>query len=187
MAWDVLDWGQFITMLVIAIALGMDAFSLGIGIGMAGIRFRTILKISVTIGFFHIIMPIIGLVTGIFLNSVVGDIAAFIGGGILCLLGLHMLWNGFFEKEKMNPVVRTTGLSLILFSVSVSMDALSVGFSFGLFAVDAVMAVILFGIIGTIMAGSGLMLGRTMGSWLGNYGEILGGAILLFFGIKFLI
>lgn len=187
MTWDLIHWGQFITMLMIAIALGMDAFSLGIGIGMSGIRLSTVLRISITIGFFHIVMPLIGIVIGIYLTSFIGDIATFIGGAILCLLGIHMLWNGFFEGAKKSPVIRPAGLGLLLFSLSVSLDALSVGLSFGLFAVDALMAVLLFGVIGTVMAGSGLLLGKTMGDWLGNYGEAFGGLILLIFGIKFLV
>ncbi|MBO8172025.1 MAG: manganese efflux pump [Bacillaceae bacterium] len=186
MTWGLVDWGQFITLFMIAVALGMDAFSLGIGIGMAGVRLRTVLRISLTIGLFHVIMPLIGMAAGIYLTSIIGDVATFFGGAVLSMLGIHMLWNGFFGKENNELLVRTSGLSLILFSMSVSLDALSVGFSFGLFAVDAFLAVILFGIIGTIMAGSGLMLGRTVGGWLGHYGEILGGIILLLFGIKFL-
>ena len=39
--------GQLFTLLIIALALGMDAFSLGVGIGMRGIRLRDIIKLSV--------------------------------------------------------------------------------------------------------------------------------------------
>ncbi len=50
--------GQLFTLLIIALALGMDAFSLGVGIGMRGIRLRDIIKLSVVIAIFHIVMPL---------------------------------------------------------------------------------------------------------------------------------
>ncbi len=187
LAADIFQWGQFITLVMIAVALGMDALSLGIGIGMMGVRLRTVLRISLTIGFFHVVMPLVGILIGVYLTSMIGDIATVIGGLILCLLGIHMLWNSFSDTVHTFSTARTAGISLFLLAFSVSLDALSVGLSFGLFAIDAIFAVIVFGIIGTIMAGIGLMLGRKMGDWLGQYGEAFGGMILLIFGIKFLI
>jgi len=184
--WDVIQWGQFYTILMIGVALGMDAFSLGIGMGMMGVRLRTIGKVSAVIGFFHIIMPLLGIVCGIFLSSLIGNVATFIGGLILCFLGANMLWGSFFRGEEA-PTFQTRGLGLLLFALSVSLDALSVGFSFGLFDVDITLAVLMFGLLGMLMAGAGLFIGRKLGSRLGNYGEAMGGAILLAFGIKFLL
>ncbi|TPG70023.1 manganese efflux pump [Brevibacillus laterosporus] len=179
-------WGQFLTLLLIAIALGMDAFSLGIGLGMVGLRLRKILNISVMIGFFHIAMPLLGIVIGTYLSDSVGDIAIYIGGAILILLGVHMLWSVFFGENE-GSLIKTTGLGLILFAFSVSLDALSVGFSLGLMAVNKWLAVSLFGIIGGLMACAGLMVGKSVGGWLGEYSEIIGGVILLIFGLKFIL
>lgn len=187
MQWDIIQWGQFYTILMIGFALGMDAFSLGIGMGMIGVRLKTIAKVSLVIGLFHILMPLIGIGSGIFLSKVVGDVAAFIGGMILCFLGANMLWGSFFREEESPGRYQTRGLGLILFALSVSLDALSVGFSFGLFAVDIVMAVLMFGLLGMVMACSGLLLGRHVGPRLGGYGEAVGGVILMGFGIKFLL
>ncbi|RAP29677.1 hypothetical protein C2W64_03327 [Brevibacillus laterosporus] len=179
-------WGQFLTLLLIAIALGMDAFSLGIGLGMVGLRLRKILNISVMIGFFHIAMPLLGIVIGTYLSDIVGDIAIYIGGAILILLGVHMLWSVFFGENE-GSLIKTTGFGLILFAFSVSLDALSVGFSLGLMAVNKWLAVSLFGIIGGLMACAGLMVGKSVGGWLGEYSEIIGGVILLIFGLKFIL
>ncbi|WP_232697911.1 manganese efflux pump MntP [Brevibacillus daliensis] len=179
-------FGQVVTLLLIALALGMDAFSLGIGIGMGGIRLRRIIAISTLIGVFHIIMPLTGIVIGIYLSDMVGDIAVLIGGGILVILGVHMLWSAFFGETE-TSLINTTGLGILLISFSVSLDALSVGFSLGLMAVNKWLAVSLFGVIGGLMAGSGLLLGRSVGSWLGNYSGIFGGVILLIFGLQFIL
>ncbi|MED4751471.1 manganese efflux pump MntP family protein [Brevibacillus choshinensis] len=179
------QWGQFLTLLMIAFALSMDAFSLGIGVGMVGIRLREILKVSITIGLFHIGMPILGILVGAYLSELVGDIAVFIGGGVLMAIGLHMLWNGFVNGDQ--KVLRTKGFGLMIFAFSVSLDALTVGFSFGLIEVNRLLAISLFGIMGGAMSYFGLLLGRSVGGWLGDYSELVGGLILFCFGLKFIL
>ncbi|WP_239565351.1 manganese efflux pump MntP family protein [Brevibacillus fulvus] len=171
---------------MIAFAISMDAFSLGIGVGMVGIRLREIIKVSVTIGLFHVGMPLAGIVIGIYLTDMIGDIAVIVGGIILMFIGLHMLWNGFFRVEE-KSIMQTKGLGLFMFAFSVSLDALSVGFSFGLIEVNKLLAVAMFGIMGGLMTGFGLLLGRTVGGWLGEYSEVLGGLILFAFGLKFML
>ncbi|CCF14512.1 conserved hypothetical protein [Brevibacillus laterosporus GI-9] len=179
-------WGQFLTLLLISIALGMDAFSLGIGLGMVGLRLRKIVNISIMIGCFHVAMPLLGIAIGSYLSDIVGDIAIFIGGSILILLGVHMLWSVFFGENE-ESIVKTSGLGLILFAISVSLDALSVGFSLGLMTVNKWLAVSMFGIVGGMMSCAGLLLGRSVGGWMGEYSEIIGGVILLIFGLKFIL
>ncbi|UFJ40188.1 manganese efflux pump MntP family protein [Brevibacillus humidisoli] len=181
-----IQWGQFLTFLMIAIALGMDAFSLGIGVGMVGMRLREVIRVSVTIGLFHMAMPLLGILVGIYLSEMVGDVAVLVGGGVLTMLGMHMLWNGLFGSTAQS-MMQPSGIGLYLFAFSVSLDALSVGLSFGLMNVNRLVAVTLFGLIGGLMSGFGLLLGRRVGGWLGGYSELLGGLILLIFGIKFMM
>ena len=178
--------GEILTFLMIAVALGMDAFSLGIGIGMQGLTVSQIMRISVTIGIFHVIMPLIGIVIGHYLSTMIGDIATFIGGSLLVLLGVNMVWSCFYGDDK--PVMnKIEGFGLILLAFSVSIDALSIGFSFGLFSSNIWYIVLLFGLMGGLMTALGLSIGTKIGHWLGEYGELLGGIILLVFGIKFLV
>lgn len=108
MGWEALQWGELFTLLMIGTALGMDAFSLGIGMGMRGIRLLTIAKVSLTIGLFHIVMPLIGIGLGLFLTAYVGNIASYIGGFILVALGLHMLWDSLFSVDARGPLLKTT-------------------------------------------------------------------------------
>ena len=180
-------WGQIITTLMMAIALGMDAFSLGIGIGMQRLSWLQILKISVTVGIFHIFMPLIGMATGHFLSDLIGNVAIWIGGGILVYLGLNMIWGSFKTGEPEAALNQTAGIGLIILAFSVSVDALSVGLSLGLFSAHLSLTVMLFGIVGGIMTALGLAIGSRVGGWLGDYGEAFGGVILLVFGIRFLV
>lgn len=63
------ELGHLITIMIMAVALGMDAFSLGIGIGMKGIRLLHVLRLSLLISLFHILMPLIGFYTGQYVSS----------------------------------------------------------------------------------------------------------------------
>lgn len=60
---------QLIPLIIMAFALGMDAFSVSLGMGMMTLKIRQILYIGVTIGIFHIIMPFIGMVLGRFYQN----------------------------------------------------------------------------------------------------------------------
>ena len=180
------DTGQLVAMLVMAIALGMDAFSLGIGIGMKGIRLLDVLKIAVVVGLFHILMPLSGMAAGQFVGSLLGDVALIAGGGILSLLGLHMIYSSL-RGEEVRSFDHASLWGLILFALSVSIDSFSVGVSMGIFDMDLILTALMFGVFGGLMSIIGLLIGRRASSLLGSYGEALGGMILLAFGVKFLI
>ncbi|MEX2459739.1 MAG: manganese efflux pump [Paenibacillaceae bacterium] len=179
------QWGQFATLFLMAFALGLDAFSLGLGIGMKGIRLLDILKISIVIALFHIFMPLFGFFMGNYLGLLLGGVANTVGGILLVLLGSHMVYSAICGDAVKSFDYRTMW-GLLLFSFMVSIDAFSVGVSLGMFATDLLLAVLLFGLFGGGMSIVGLLLGRKIGSWVGGYGEAFGGAILFMFGIKFL-
>lgn len=182
--------GEFITLLLMALALGMDAFSLGLGMGMLQLRGREITRISLTIGLFHVLMPLLGMAAGIYLARVVGDVTRWAGAGLLIGLGVHMVWNSFAggdESDGRRAASKTAGIGLILFALSVSLDSLSVGFSLGTFGANVGLAVALFGICGAMMAAMGLTIGSKASHLFGEYGEAIGGAVLMAFGIKFLL
>mgnify|MGYP001290592242 CR=1 FL=1 len=180
------DETQLVTVLVMAVALGMDALSLGIGIGMKGIRLRDVLKISVVVAIFHTTMPLFGVFAGHYVGSLLGDVAVAVGGGLLTILGLHMIYSAL-RGEEVQSFDHSSVPGLILFSLSVSIDSFSVGVSMGIFDMDLILTALMFGVFGGLMSIIGLLIGRRASSLLGSYGEALGGMILLAFGVKFLI
>ena len=181
------QWGQLITFIMIAFALGMDAFSLGIGLGMRGMVTQQLVAMSGTIGIMHILMPLAGMTLGRHMNEWVGDIAVWVGGGLLCFLGGNMLWSSLKEASASSSGSVTTFWGMLVSSFSVSLDSLSAGFSLGILSTDAPLALGLIGFFGGLMGGLGMLLGKFLGSWAGNYGEALGGLILLLLGFKFLM
>ncbi|MGF7049047.1 putative Mn2+ efflux pump MntP [Paenibacillus sp. DS2015] len=177
--------GQLITILIMALALGLDAFSLSVGIGMKGIRLLHIFRISLWVGVFHVIMPLLGIVIGQYVSLLLGTIAGYVAGGLLILLGGHMVVNAFHGS--MTKIVDyRSWIGISIFSLSVSVDSFSVGVSLGMFNSNVLITVLAFGMCGALMSVLGLLLGRKVGHNLGEYGEALGGAILLAFGLLFI-
>jgi putative Mn2+ efflux pump MntP len=177
--------GQIVTILLIAIALGMDALSICMGIGLRGIRLVHILQTSAIIGLFHMSMPLIGLWLGSLLGGLLGQVAVITGGVLLILLGGQMIYQTL-RGHVTRTIHITSLLGVMTFAGSVSVDALSVGVTLGLFATDLLWTILLFGLVGGMMSLIGLLIGRRMGQIVGEYGEILGGLILLIFGVLFL-
>ncbi|GIP35537.1 manganese efflux pump [Paenibacillus sp. J2TS4] len=183
---DSLDWGHLATLLLMAFALGMDAFSLGIGIGFRGIRLISILKVSFIIGLFHLLMPLMGMLAGHYIGELLGEVATLAGGGLLVLLGVHMIYSSF-RGETVQALDFHNLWGLLLFAMMVSVDSFSVGVSMGMFDSDFLITVLLFGFFGGLMSIAGLWIGRRLGLWIGHYGEAIGGAILLIFGFQFIL
>lgn len=178
--------GEFLTILLMALALGMDAFSLGIGMGMRGIRLLNVLRVGIVIGIFHVLMPLIGIFMGQYVGELLGHIATAAGGGLLLVLGAHMVYAALFGSGSAAFDSRSIW-GLLLFALMVSIDSFSVGVSLGMFATDIMLTVLTFGIFGGGMSILGLLLGRRVSYWVGEYGEALGGLILLVFGLRFIM
>ncbi len=178
--------GQTLTILLMAAALGMDAFSLSLGVGMRGVRLMNVAKISSTIAVFHVFMPLVGFFTGKYVSTLLGDVAVMVGGGLLIALGGHMIYSSV-RGDNVQSIDHGSLVGLVAFAMSVSVDSLSVGVTLGMFASDLILTVIMFGLFGGLMSATGLLIGRGVGRMIGEYGEALGGAILLAFGILFLI
>ena len=177
--------GEVITLTIMAFALAMDAFSVGLGMGMFRLRLRQIFKIGITIGLFHVWMPLLGIFVGRFISEQFGAIASYIGGGLLLILGVQMVFSGL-KKDK-ETLIAPFGWGLVFFGFSVSLDSFSVSLTLGIYGAKTVLVLMCFGITATVLTWIGLLVGRKVQSWLGSYSEAFGGSILLAFGIKLLL
>jgi manganese efflux pump family protein len=177
--------GELITLCMMAFALGMDAFSIGLGMGLIRLRLKQILYIGFTIGLFHILMPLLGMLIGRFLSQQFGTLSSYIGGVLLLVLGVQMIFSSFKESDE--PLISPVGVGLIFFALSVSLDSFSVGLSLGIYGARTLLTIMLFGLFSMVLTWTGLLLGRRFQRWLGVYSEALGGSILFAFGIKLLV
>ncbi len=185
----------------IAIALGADAFSLSLAIGLAGIRKSMILRLSLVVAIFHVVMPLSGMMLGQALGSILGRYACVLGALVLIGLGMRILYKVYrptierysfgdarkaFFQNKLSTHSSLSGFGIYVLAASVSLDALSVGFSLGTIRADLFITVMIIGVTAGLMTGIGLVLGHVMGTRLGDKAELLGGLALLLIGVKLL-
>jgi manganese efflux pump family protein len=173
--------GEFFSLFFMAIAIGMDAFSVSLGLGMRMIRLKRIAFIGLVIGAFHILLPFLGIVLGKLISGQIGEWTTLAGGLLLFGIGAHMLFSAFNHEP--GKVIQTNGLGLIIFALSVSIDSFSVGLSLGLSNVKTVLTLILFGATSMVLTWAGMIIGRKVHGLLGAYSEILGGSILCGLGL----
>lgn len=178
--------GEGMTLCMMALALGMDAFSVCMGMGMSDFRLRQAVKIGTMIGFFHSLMPLAGMALGHILSHRFGDIAGRAGGVLLILIGIQMIFSVMSRDRGPKELIYTTDAGLMLFAISVSIDSFSVGLSMGIFGARVMFTILLFGLLSMIMAWAGFFVGRRTHRFFGRYGEALGGMIMFIFGLKLL-
>lgn len=176
---------SFFTLIILAVALGTDAFSLCVGIGMAGINRKQMLLIILTVLVFHIFMPLAGWYTGELAGNLLGRAASVIGSLLLIYLGFRMIQAVLLKEQGSGIKVLKFNLpGLALLGASVSMDALSVGFTLGAQQVDLLRTALTIGLVAGVMTAAGLFLGRFISSVVGDRAQLLGGIILVGIGIK---
>ncbi len=177
-----------------AVALGVDALSVSLVIGVKRFSFLSIIRISGITGLFHVFMPLFGLYLGNFFKELakiifteshqnIEAVFDFIGAGILMLLGMYMIVESFMEDDN-NKVDLTQGWGLLTLTLGVSIDAFSVGIGLGM--IDFRMySVLVFGIVAALMMGSGLYLGSKVGKFINKDIQIWGGLVLIYLGLRF--
>lgn len=177
--------GELLTLSFMAVALGLDAFSVSLGMGMIRLKRRQIFNIGMTIGVFHIIMPLVGIGIGRILSEKFGSLATIVGGVVLLGLGFHIVYSSLIRGNEKRSAP-TSGLGLCLFAFGVSLDSFSVGLSLGIFGARTWATIVIFGLVSALLTWTGLILGRHVEKVFGTYGEVLGGMILIGFGLKLL-
>ncbi|MCM3741473.1 manganese efflux pump MntP family protein [Oceanobacillus luteolus] len=173
--------GELLVLIFMAQALALDAFSVCLGLGMQQLRLKRILWISLIIGAFHIIMPFIGILLGKMASAPFESYAQLISSMLLIFIGAQMFFSAFTEEKKM--LIQPIGIGLLILAFTVSMDSFTVGFGLGLAGVKVVLALILFGLSSAFLSGLALLIGRHVQGVLGRYSELLGGSILVGFGL----
>ena len=174
---------QLIPLIIMAFALGMDAFSVSLGMGMMPLKLRQILYIGMTIGIFHIIMPFIGMVLGRFIREV-WRYCTFCGCYFINRTRFYIVYSTILQNGETRTV--PIGISLFVFAFGVSIDSFSVGLSLGIYGAQTIITILLFGFVSMLLAWIGLLIGRHAKDMLGTYGEIVGGIILVGFGLYIL-
>ena len=120
---------KIITIFLIAVSLSMDAFSLALIYGTQGIAKKDKLLLSLIVGVYHFIMPLIGVIIGNLITSKILINTNILVGIILSLIAVEMIISSF--KETNNKFLLTFP-SYLIFGLSVSIDSLTTGIGLSL-------------------------------------------------------
>ena len=180
---------DFISTLLIAIALAMDAFSVSLtkGFTLKKITKTQVLWFAIFFGGFQAFMPILGWLGGIQLEWVITTFAPWIAFILLLLIGLNMIRESFSNEEGEENSDNFSFKELTLLAIATSIDAFAVGITYAVLKTDILIPVIMIGVTAFIFTIIGLYLGKKIGNYFGDKFEILGGAILILLGVKILL
>ncbi len=180
---------SLITIFLLAVGLGIDAFSVAIGIGAANYKksWAPVLRLACAFGLFQFAMPLIGWLAGSTVVELIAGFDHWIAFGLLALIGTKMIREAFEKESDGERADQTRGWPLLMLSVATSIDALAVGFSFSLLKTSILFPAAIIGVVCFIMTAIGMIFGKALARIFGRKVEILGGLVLIGIGIKILI
>lgn len=174
---------KIFTVFLIAISLSMDAFSLSLLFGTEGIKRKDKITLSLIVGMYHFIMPLIGLSIGTFITRKVVINTNILVGIILLLISLEMIISSIKEKEE-KFLISIPGY--LLFGLSVSIDSLTTGIGLTAITNNYLLSSLIFCIASSLFTFLGLNLGNILNQKYGKTSTMLGGIILLTLGIIYI-
>lgn len=180
-----------ITILLIAIALAMDAFTVAVasGVTLKKVDFRQTFRLSWHFGLFQALMPIIGWSIGSGLFHLIEKIDHWAAFVLLALIGLRMIISAVkSDNGKITINDQTKGGTLVMLSFATSIDALVVGLSISMLQIAIWRPALIIGIVALTFTAVGIHLGRLVGAnfKLEKYAEIIGGIVLIGIGLRIL-
>ena len=173
---------KIITIFLIAVSLSMDAFSLALIYGTQGIAKKDKLLLSLIVGVYHFIMPLIGVIIGNLITSKILINTNILVGIILSLIAVEMIISSF--KETNNKFLLTFP-SYLIFGLSV--DSLTTGIGLSLITKNCIFSSTVFCVTSMLFTYLGLNLGDTLNRKYGKISTILGGMVLFILGFLYIL
>ena len=175
-----------IEVVILAVALSMDAFAVSIGLGAKKNTPGLALKAGFFFGIFQALMPFIGYLGGKGILGWIDAYAHWVAFGLLALIGAKMIYEGIHEgiEEDISDI---TNKMMLILAIATSIDAMAAGFSLTLLDATPYIACLVIGAITFAFSWAGVLIGRKSGTWLESKAEVFGGIVLILIGIKILL
>jgi manganese efflux pump family protein len=180
--------------ILVVLPLGLDTFALSTVLGVVPLARGQRLRIAVVFAAAEGLMPAVGLVAGLPLGHALGRYASYVAGALLIGIGGWTWWSSRREQAgdedgeaaKIMSVATASIWSLIGLALSISLDELAVGFSFGLLGLPLVPILLLITLQALLVSLAGQWIGRHVGQRVGPYAEQLVGPVLCLLGAWFI-
>ena len=159
----------------------MDAFSLAIIYGINKLSKRNEILLSIIVGIYHFIMPLIGNFMGNIIFNYLPVNPNIIVTIIFIIIGIEMILNKEDETQSIDSI-----LGMLLFGLAVSIDSLVSGISLKYITSHLFLSVSFISLTSFILTYIGLVFGKKIGLKLGKISNVLGGIVLILLGIIYL-
>lgn len=180
---------NFLSTMVLALAMSTDAFAAAVGKGIAlrKPRISEALRTGLIFGVIETVTPLVGWALGSVAAEFVTEWDHWIAFGLLLLLGAMMIRNGLKKEEtEAPPVARHSFWLLAATGFATSIDAMAVGVSLAFIDNNILITAAAIGLATLLMVTLGVMVGRVIGIVAGKWAEILGGLALMGIGTAIL-
>jgi len=180
---------NFFEVLLIALSMAMDAFSVCIG---AGTQARTndprpTFRLAFHFGLFQFLLPVIGWLAGTTVERYIASFDHWIAFALLAFVGIRMIRSGINPDGELHKNDPSRGWTMVLLSIAVSIDALAVGLSLGVVGIFVWYPAIVIGVVTGLMSWLGLRIGNRLGMKFGKRMEIVGGVVLILIGTRIVL
>jgi putative Mn2+ efflux pump MntP len=173
--------------LLLALALAADAFSVGAALGLRYRSARQTFRLAFHFGLFQALLPLAGAFFGALLVSWVSGADHWIAFGLLLVLGVRMIVAARRQEAAAERTADLTrGWSLVGFSLAVSIDALAAGVTLPASGASIPLAVVTFGVVTGLATVVAIRLAATLARHVGSRIEIAAGLVLIALGLKIL-
>ncbi len=180
---------NIVELFLLSVGLAMDAFSASVceGVRMKKINRMGAILTALFFGIFQAGMPLLGYFFGSRFSEVTSAYDHWIAFILLGIIGGKMLWEAFHPDEENEKAYTFNLREIIILSVATSIDALAVGIVFSAQKTNIFFSVAVIGAVTFLLSLFGVVIGNRFGKKYGNKAEIVGGAVLIFIGVKLLL
>ncbi len=184
---------NFLTIVLIALGLAMDAFavSLSSGVMIKEKRVKHALIFGACFGLFQFAMPVLGWLLGTTFAGYITSFDHWIAFSLLLFIGVKMLVEALRKKKDGEPPDGTKSIlrpgNMLLLGLATSIDALAVGVSFAVMDQNVWISSAVIGAVAFILSAAGIFIGERLGKAFGKAAGIFGGLVLIAIGVKILL
>mgnify|MGYP000417727282 FL=1 len=174
--------------IILAVALSMDAFAVSIGLGSKHVKQTKSLALmsGIYFGLFQGLMPLIGYMGGKCILGWVEEYAHWVAFALLILIGGKMIYESITEGIE-EDIVKITHKVMLILAIATSVDAMAAGFTLTLIEINPFLACAIIGVATLFFSWMGVFIGAKSGTWLEGKAELLGGIVLILIGFKVLL
>lgn len=164
------------SLILIGLSLSMDAFTLSLTYGLLSVPKKRILLVSISVGIFHFIMPLLGIQIGNILSIMIHANFKIILILVLTIILIESIKSLNEEEAKEYDL---NILNIIIFSLLVSFDSFSVGIGLKYITENIYLGSLIFTILSASFTYLGFSLGKYLKKKAAQNSKVLGIVLLI--------